>query len=143
MTNPTVKRSESYSRTRRDHALETAEDYVEAIAETIGSKGHCRAVDLAEQFGVSHVTVSKIVARLNQDGLVSVAPYQPIDLTSDGKAMATRVKKRHETVLQFLICLGVDMKTAIVDSEGIEHHVSGKTLAKMREFINEHGIQRQ
>jgi len=128
---------DSYSRTRQDHSTETAEDYVEAIFDLIEAKGACRAVDLAEQFGVSHVTVSKIISRLDTDGLVEAPAYKPIGLTPEGKLMAARVRKRHELVYSFLIAIGVDAKTAAIDSEGIEHHVSTKTLARMRAFIEE------
>lgn len=128
---------DSYSRTRQDHSTETAEDYVEAIYEIIEAKGACRAVDLAEQFGVSHVTVSKIVSRLDTDGLVEAPAYRPIALTTEGKSMAARVRKRHELVYSFLIAIGVDAKNAAIDSEGIEHHVSSKTLARMRAFVEE------
>jgi len=43
-------------------------------------------------------------------------------------------KKRHNIVLEFLLNLGVDNKTASADAEGIEHHVSEKTLKKMDKF---------
>ena len=43
-------------------------------------------------------------------------------------------KKRHNIVYNFLLNLGLDSKTAEVDSEGIEHHVSKKTLGKMERF---------
>ena len=44
-----LSHSEPHRRTRRDHATETAEDYVEAIAEILGRQGICRLKDLAER----------------------------------------------------------------------------------------------
>ena len=129
------KGSERFSRTRAQHATEMAEDYVEAVQELIDSKGECRVQELARHFSVSHVTVSRTVGRLQKDGLLETAPYKPVTLTVKGKKLANRVKKRHEVVLQFLLALGVDKKTAEIDSEGIEHHVSEKTLAAMKKFI--------
>jgi DtxR family manganese transport transcriptional regulator len=131
-----LSRADAYSRTRQDHASETAEDYVEAIADVIETKGICRAVDLAKQLGVSHVTVSKILSRLVEDDYVDSEPYRPIQLTSQGKSLAAKVRKRHDIVYHFLLSIGVDEKTAMVDSEGIEHHVSNKTLNKMSEFVD-------
>jgi len=128
-------RSERFSRTREQHASEMAEDYVEAVQELIESKGECRVQELARHFNVSHVTVSRTVGRLQKDGLLETAPYKPITLTTKGRKLADRVKKRHEVVLEFLLALGVDEKTAQIDSEGIEHHVSDKTLAAMKKFI--------
>lgn len=131
-----TKKSERHRRTRNDHATETAEDYVEAIAEFESQAGSCRLVDLAKRFGVSHVTANRIVARLERDGLVQTAPYKPIQLTPKGKKLATRCRKRHETVLQFLLCIGVDKATAEIDAEGIEHHVSSTTLERFQRLID-------
>ncbi len=123
-----------HQRTRRDHATETAEDYVEAIAEIIDGKERCRVTDLAEHFAVSHVTVTKTVARLKKEGLVETEPYGPIYLTASGRALAENSRIRHEVVLEFLLALGVTQSTANSDSEGIEHHVSEETLQRMKEF---------
>lgn len=127
--------SQRHHRTRNDHANETAEDYVEAIAEWIERRGECRVRDLAQQFGVSHVTVSKTVKRLQAESLVETRPYQPITLTRRGRRLAERSRARHEIVLQFLLALGIDEETATIDSEGIEHHVSPETLKAMERFL--------
>ncbi len=137
------KRSETqplpgrHSRVRSDHATELAEDYVEAIAEIIQSQGTCRAVDLARQFEVSHVTVNRTIGRLVRDGFAETEPYGPITLTSQGKRLARAAAERHEIVLQFLLALGVSQAVAETDSEGIEHHVSAETLEAMRGFVSE------
>src|SRR5688500_7015455 len=53
-----------FSRVRQARQTETAEDYVEMIAELIDSQGEARIVELAERFGVAHATVNKTAARL-------------------------------------------------------------------------------
>jgi DtxR family transcriptional regulator, manganese transport regulator len=124
----------SHRRTRSDHASETAEDYVEAIAEIIAAQSTCRVVDLAGRFAVSHVTVSRTLNRLASVGLVQTEPYQPVRLTDAGEKLAQQSRHRHETVYQFLLALGVSPKTAAIDTEGIEHHVSPETLRRMEAF---------
>ncbi len=126
---------EIHIRTRRDHASEVAEDYVEAIAGFIADKGNCRSVDLAERFAVTPATVNNTLARLVRDGLVITAPYQPVDLTPKGRKLALKCKERHDVVSAFLIAMGVDAGTAAIDSEGIEHHVSKTTLAAMKKIL--------
>lgn len=123
-----------HRRTRSDHANETAEDYVEAIAEILANQEACRVVDLAARFAVSHVTVSRIVGRLATLGLVETAPYQPVQLTAAGERLARQSKHRHDTVYQFLLALGVPAQTAAIDTEGIEHHVSPETLKRFADF---------
>lgn len=127
--------STPHQRTRRDHSTETAEDYVEAVAEIITERSSCRLVDLAEYFAVSHVTANRIVARLKKEGLLSTEPYQPIELTAKGKRLAVRCRQRHEIVYRFLLSIGIDETTAAIDAEGIEHHVSPKTLRRFEELL--------
>ncbi len=136
----TTGSSAPHQRTRRDHGSETAEDYVEAIAEIIARSGTCRATDLAQQFAVSHVTVKRIVDRLQREGLVDTEPYRPIELTSTGKRLARKCRDRHNIVFRFLIAIGVDEVTAAIDAEGIEHHVSPKTLRRFSAFAKRNGI---
>ena len=122
----------AHTRTRNDHASETAEDYVEAIADLIAERESCRVTDLSERFGVSHVTVVRIIQRLEREGLVKTEPYQPIELTEKGAAIARESKERHEIVYNFLLVIGVEPEIAAIDSEGIEHHVSPQTLARLK-----------
>src|SRR5512138_2684008 len=110
--------------TRRVHSRETAEDYVEAIAELAATTGEARAVDLARRFGVSHVTVIRTIARLQRDGYVSTQPYRAIFLTEQGARLAEESRGRHDIVVEFLRSLGVPETVALADAEGIEHHVS-------------------
>ena len=128
-------RSVPFSQTRSRHASETAEDYVEAVMDLVEEKGECRVLDLARYFNVSHVTVSRIVKRLQEEDLLNSKPYKPVELTAKGSKLAKRVKERHLIVIAFLIKLGVDKVNADIDSEGIEHHVGSKTLAAMKKFL--------
>ena len=126
---PSSQQAENLRRSRRDRALETAQDYVEAIADLSVSLGEARVVDLARRLGVTHVTVNRTLARLRQAGFVNTKPYRAIFLTDCGCRLAEESKRRHETVAAFLRKLGVSEKTAEMDAEGIEHHVSPETLA--------------
>ena len=125
-----------FARTREDHSRELDEDYVELIAALISEKGEARATDLAERLDVSHVTVSKRIARLRRDGLVRGERYRSVFLTDEGAALAALSRERHRIVLEFLLALGVDPETAEIDAEGIEHHVSEITLAAMARAVH-------
>lgn len=125
----------AHTRTRRDHSQETAEDYVEAIAEILRQQEACRISDLARHFAVSHVTVHRIITRLQSEGLVSTEPYRPVVLTEQGAEIAARSRQRHEVVFNFLLTIGVPPEMAAIDAEGIEHHVSPQTLQCMERWI--------
>lgn len=129
--------SDAHKRTRKDHASETAEDYVEAIADILDAKGSCRVVDLSERFGVSHVTVIQVVKRLEKSGYVVTVPYQPLELTRAGLRLAQDCRERHDIVYRFLLAIGVEERVALIDSEGIEHHVSPETLERFRKIAQQ------
>ena len=122
-------------RTRRDHAQELAQDYVELIADLIERRGEARVVDLARRLGVTHVTVNRTVRRLQRDGLVTTEPYRAIFLTAAGQRLARECRDRHELVVRFLEALGVPSPVAESDAEGIEHHVSRETLRAFKTYL--------
>jgi DtxR family transcriptional regulator, manganese transport regulator len=132
---PSSQQAETFRRSRRDRALETAQDYVEAIADLSVSLGEARVVDLARRLGVTHVTVNRTLARLQKIGFVNTKPYRAIFLTDAGHKLATECKQRHETVVSFLRSLGISERIAELDAEGIEHHVSPETLAAFEQLL--------
>lgn len=136
---PPVEPADGFRRTRHDRALETAQDYVEAIADLTASVGEARVVDLARRLGVTHVTVNRTLARLQRDGYVSTKPYRAIFLTPHGSRMADECQRRHKLVVAFLRSIGVPAQAAELDAEGIEHHVSPETLAAFERGLNQLG----
>jgi DtxR family manganese transport transcriptional regulator len=130
-----VSASARFRGTRDAHRGETAEDYLEAVLSLQESAGCARVGDLAKHMGVSHVTVSRIIARLARDGLVSGGARKPIMLTPLGTKVARRSRRRHEIVLAFLLALKVPPAQAEIDAEGIEHHVSEATIRAIKRWV--------
>ena len=126
--------SDRFEQVRNARNTETAEDYTEMIADLIRETGEARAVDLAKHFGVTGPTVNSIIRRLVREGLVISKPYRSIFLTGKGQVLADYCKKRHETVYEFLIKIGVNSETAKNDAEGLEHHVSAETLSVFEKY---------
>ena len=124
----------SYTKVRKAHKTENTEDYLELIAELISEKGEVRIVDLASRLNIAQATANKTVQRLKIQGYIKKEPYRSIFLTFKGQKIASQSKKRHNIVYNFLLNLGVDDRTAAEDAEGVEHHVSKKTLNKMAKF---------
>lgn len=122
-------------RTREQHSQETAQDYVELIAQLIAETGEARAIDLAARLGVTHVTVGRTVQRLQRDGFVTAQPYRAIFLTDAGRRLARESRRRHDLVVEFLRSLGIPEEVVQSDAEGIEHHVSPETLAAFRKHL--------
>ncbi len=126
----------SFRKVRNAHKTENTEDYLELVAELLNLKGEARIVDIANKLGIAQATANKTIQRLQNQGYVTREPYRSIFLTLKGQKIASISKKRHNIVLKFLMNLGIDKQTASEDAEGIEHHVSEKTLKKMDKINN-------
>jgi DtxR family transcriptional regulator, manganese transport regulator len=124
-------RAAAFRKTRDAHLTEVSEDYVELIGDLIAEEGEARLTDIAERLGVTQATASKVIARLRRDGLVENKRYRSIFLTPRGREVADLSRERHRIVFDFLLALGVSPTVAHADSEGLEHHVSDETLAKL------------
>ncbi len=124
-----------FARAREAQANAILEDYVEMIGDLMAVHGEARVADIAERMGVAHPTATKAVARLKREGLATSRPYRGVFLTDEGAALADRVRTRHRTVVDLLIAVGVPPETAEVDAEGIEHHVSRRTLAAFEAYL--------
>jgi Mn-dependent DtxR family transcriptional regulator len=111
------------------------EDYVEVIYELIFEKGYARIVDVSQHLHVASPTVTKMIQRLHDEGLVVYERYRGVVLTPEGTALAKEVRRRHGLLTQFLRLLGVDEPTAHRDTEGIEHHLDASTLERIERFV--------
>lgn len=124
----------SFKKIRNAHTNENTEDYLELIGDLLNQNGEARIVDIAEKLDIAQATANKTIKRLVSQGFVKKEPYRSIFLTLKGQVIASNSKKKHKIVYSFLKNLGLDHNTASADSEGIEHHVSEKTLSKMEKF---------
>ena len=129
------QQAEVFERVRQAHQMEATEDYVELIDDLIHTQGEARLVEVAERLGISQPSAGKTIARLQRDGFVTSEPYRSIFLTDKGKALADSSRKRHDIVFRFLLAISVSDRTAKLDSEGLEHHVSDETLAAFKRII--------
>lgn len=133
------EQARDHRRTRAARRTELIEDYVEIIADLIETIGEARVVDVAQRLGVSHVTVSKTVERLQREGFVTARPYRSIFLTDAGRRVAVEARRRHDLVVRFLRAIGVSESAAQTDAEGIEHHVSDETLSAFQRIAEARG----
>ncbi|MHB0777041.1 manganese-binding transcriptional regulator MntR [Halomonas sp. WWR20] len=126
---------EGFRKARDARRTELIEDYVELIADLIGDTGEARQTDIARRLGVAQPTVAKMLKRLAEEGLIIKRPYRGALLTEEGEQLAVVSRQRHQIVEACLRKLGVDAETARIDAEGIEHHVSGETLAAFQRYL--------
>ncbi len=108
------------------------EDYLEKIYELMNEKGYARVSDIASSLEVQPSSVTKMLQKLDENQYVSYEKYRGIVLTSRGQRLGKLMKQRHVMLADFLRMLGVSEETIQHDVEGIEHHVSPKTLESLQ-----------
>ena len=107
---------------------QSAEDYLERIHELIQQKGYARVVDIALSLQVKQASVTSMVQKLGELGYLNYVKYRGLVLTDQGREVATRIRKRHETLSRFFSLFGLSAETQQEDIEGIEHHLSTATV---------------
>jgi len=108
------------------------EDYLEKIYELMNEKGYARVSDIASSLEVQPSSVTKMLQKLDENQYVSYEKYRGIVLTARGQRLGKLMKQRHHMLAEFLRMLGVSEETIQKDVEGIEHHVSPKTLDSLQ-----------
>ena len=116
----------SHGRDRRASATEAIEDYAKAIHALAGREpGPVGTSALAERLGVSPGTVTAMVKRMAELGLVSYEPYQGVELTEPGQRMALEVIRHHRLLESFLAeALGMPWDRVHDEAEVLEHYIS-------------------
>jgi Mn-dependent DtxR family transcriptional regulator len=116
------------------------ENYLEAIYELSADESGARLTDIAARLSVTKSTASLAMASLTQKGLTEGGRYSRIVLTARGKELAADVAGKHETIQRFFSeTLHLDEETASDDACAIEHVISDKAVAAMRDYLDRAG----
>lgn len=113
------------------------EDYLEAILIIKLKKGKVKSVDIAKHLNVSKPGVNKAMNILKENGLIDKDYYGDIELTSKGEEIAKEIYKKHTTIKQFLLKLGIDEETSEIDCCKIEHVISDKTFLAIKNYLKD------
>lgn len=112
------------------------EDYVEAIWSLIRNKGYARVSDIADRLGINSASVSKMLRKLDDDGILVYEKYRGLNLTPEGFSRGQMLYERHQLLEAFLGYLGMTDQTDIHQTvEGIEHHFSSDALTQIETLV--------
>lgn len=111
------------------------EDYLEAILILKIKNGKVRSVDIAKHLNVSKPGVNKAMNILKESGLIEKDYYGDVYLTKKGEEIAQKIYKKHTTIKNFLLKLGVDEETSDIDCCKIEHVISEKTFKAIENYL--------
>ncbi len=106
------------------------EEYLEALYTK--QEQHKEAVatrDIAQCLGVKDASVTGMLKKLSEKGLVDYAPYRGAGLTEAGFKIAARIKRKHRLLECFLVDIcGIDRGESHKQACEIEHVISDKAI---------------
>lgn len=114
----------------------TIEEYIETIYVLEKKEGRACTGKIAAELNVKPPSVTQMLGKLEDRGLVKREHYGGSRLTPSGKKIAKDLMKRHEVIAEFLQILGVASDLAEVDACQIEHHVNLETMDRLEKFVD-------
>jgi DtxR family Mn-dependent transcriptional regulator len=113
------------------HALSAAvEDYLKAVYSlTHRDDGTASTSELASRMGLTPGSVSTMIKRLDEVGLVKHVPYRGVRLTPQGEQVALAVIRRHR-LLELFLAESLDIPWEDVDryADALEHSASDELI---------------
>ena len=110
----------------------SVEDYLKAIYGFSEMGKSAGTTKLARVLGVQPASVTGMIRRLTEDGLVEREPYRGIRLTERGGQVALGVVRRHRIIESFLVQqLGFPRDEVHEEAERLEHAASDRLVERM------------
>ena len=114
------------------------EDYLKAIYEIERGGGSASTTSIAERLAVAPASVSGMVRRLADQGLLTHERYHGVRLTAAGRLGALRTLRRHRVIEAYLVhALGYRWDQVHEEAERLEHAASDALIDRMAEVIGE------
>ena len=123
---------------RREPLTAPVEDYLKAIY-TIGrGTGAAATTEIAQRLALAPASVSGMVRRLADQGLLAYERYHGVKLTESGRRAALRTLRRHRVIEAYLSrALGYPWDRVHDEAERLEHAASDELVDRMAANIGE------
>ncbi len=113
-----------------------AEDYLKAIYELERHGDAAGTNDIAARLGIAPASVTGMIQRLARLGLVSTERYRGTRLTTQGRASALQLIRRHRIIESYLVeRLGFNADDVHDEAERLEHAASDALVERMAAAI--------
>lgn len=116
----------------------TIENYLKTIYQICANQRERPAAtgQIAEALGVAPGTVTSMLKSLAESGLARYTPYEGVNLTESGRALALRVLRRHRLLELFLVrTLDLTWDEVHEEAENMEHAVSDRLVDRIDEVL--------
>jgi DtxR family transcriptional regulator, Mn-dependent transcriptional regulator len=110
----------------------SVEDYLKAIYRLSPEGRPASTSEIANLLDLSAPSVSGMVKRLSELGLLEHVPYKGVQLTETGRVAALRMVRRHRLIEAYLVqFLDYSWDTVHPEAERLEHAVSDTLVERM------------
>jgi DtxR family Mn-dependent transcriptional regulator len=114
------------------------EDYLKAIYDLERDAQPAATNDIAERLAISPASVSGMMRRLAEQGLITHEPYRGARLTADGRRAALRTLRRHRILECYLTeVLGYPWDRVHDEAERLEHAASEELIERMADALGD------
>jgi DtxR family transcriptional regulator, Mn-dependent transcriptional regulator len=112
------------------------QDYLKAIYQLGGSRADVPTSALAERLDVSPASVSGMMRRLHDQGLVSHTRYQGVRLTTQGARQAVEMIRHHRLLELYLTkVVGMPLESVHAEADALEHVISEDLESRLDELL--------
>ncbi len=126
--------------TTHDPLTRSVEDYLKAIYNLSPEGRSASTSDIANHLARSAPSVSGMIKRLSEQGLLEHEPYRGVQLTAEGRRAALRMIRRHRLIEAYLVAfLGYTWDTVHDEAERLEHAVSDALVERMADALGNPG----
>ncbi len=124
-----------------DDLTAPVEDYLKAIYELERGGSAAGTNELALRLGVAAASVSGMVRRLADQGLLAYERYRGVRLTDAGRRAALRTLRRHRVIEAYLArALAYPWDRVHAEAERLEHAASDELIDRMAQAIGEPAV---
>ncbi|MES3517934.1 MAG: metal-dependent transcriptional regulator [Natronomonas sp.] len=118
------------------------EDYIKAIYDIESKTGErVSTSELADTLDVTPPTVSSMIQKLEQRGLLDREEYRGVTLTDEGEVVALEILRHHRLLEAFLTeQLDYDWADVHDEADRLEHHVSSELTDRIDEVLGNPGV---
>jgi DtxR family Mn-dependent transcriptional regulator len=117
-------------------ASENVENYLKSIYRLQEGGGKVSTSSLSEWLGVSAPSVTEMIKKLAQEGILTYTPYKGVELTAEGRKRALKILRRHRLWELFLVeVLNYPWHEIHDEADRLEHFTSEKLERRLDEAL--------
>ena len=113
----------------------TKEEYIETIFALQKGTDRVQTGQIAQRMDVKPPSVTEMLGKLQDEGLVNYEPYLGAELTTKGKKLAKELVETYRVISDFLEILGIDKDMAEQDACIIDHPMSQESAQRLKMFV--------